>query len=72
MSVSGGASGGEGLAYQDDSVTPVEERELLDLIEPFDFREIEMRGQTAKRTVRHFRLGYSVTFRTLKRPEGGR
>jgi alkylated DNA repair dioxygenase AlkB len=48
----------EGLAYQDDFVTPEEERELLELIEPLDFREIEMRGQTAKRTVRHFGLGY--------------
>ena len=35
-----------------------EERELLELIERLDFREIEMRGQTAKRTVRHFGLDY--------------
>jgi alkylated DNA repair protein (DNA oxidative demethylase) len=48
----------EGLFYQDDFVIPEEERELLELIEPLDFREIEMRGQTAKRTVRHFGLGY--------------
>jgi alkylated DNA repair protein (DNA oxidative demethylase) len=48
----------EGLAYQEDFVTPEEERELLELIESLDFREIEMRGQTAKRTVRHFGLGY--------------
>jgi alkylated DNA repair protein (DNA oxidative demethylase) len=48
----------EGLAYQDDFVTPDEERKLLELIEPLDFREIAMRGQTAKRTVRHFGLGY--------------
>jgi DNA oxidative demethylase len=48
----------EGLAYQEDFVTPEEERELLELIAPLDFREIEMRGQTAKRTVRHYGLGY--------------
>jgi DNA oxidative demethylase len=48
----------EGLAYQEDFVTPEEERELLELIAPLDFREIEMRGQTAKRTVRQYGLGY--------------
>ena len=48
----------EGLAYQEEFVTPEEERELLELIAPLDFREIEMRGQTAKRTVRHYGLGY--------------
>ena len=48
----------EGLAYQQNFVTPEQERELLELIAPLDFREIEMRGQTAKRTVRHYGLGY--------------
>jgi alkylated DNA repair protein (DNA oxidative demethylase) len=48
----------EGLTYLEDFVSSEEERELLGLIEPLDFREIEMRGQTAKRTVRHFGLGY--------------
>jgi alkylated DNA repair dioxygenase AlkB len=48
----------EGLTYWADFVSPEEERELLELIEPLDFREIEMRGQTSKRTVRHFGLGY--------------
>jgi DNA oxidative demethylase len=48
----------EGLTYLEEFVTPEEERKLLKLIEPLDFREIEMRGQTAKRTVRHFGLGY--------------
>jgi alkylated DNA repair dioxygenase AlkB len=48
----------EGLTYLEEFVTPEEERELLEVIEPLDFREIEMRGQTAKRTVRHFGLGY--------------
>jgi alkylated DNA repair protein (DNA oxidative demethylase) len=48
----------EGLTYVEDFVTPEEERELLDLIEPLDFRTIEMRGQVARRRVRHFGLGY--------------
>jgi DNA oxidative demethylase len=48
----------EGLTYVEDFVTPEEERRLLELIEPLDFRTIEMRGQTARRTVRHFGLGY--------------
>ena len=45
----------EGLTYLDDFVSPEEEHDLLEMIEPLDFREIEMRGQTAKRTVRHAR-----------------
>jgi DNA oxidative demethylase len=48
----------EGLTYVEDFVTPEEERELLDLIEPLDFSTIEMRGQVARRRVRHFGLGY--------------
>jgi alkylated DNA repair dioxygenase AlkB len=48
----------EGLSYQEDFVSPDEERELLAEIEPLDFRELSMRGQTAKRTVRHFGLAY--------------
>jgi DNA oxidative demethylase len=48
----------EGLAYREDFVTTEEERELLDVIEGLDFRELTMRGQTARRTVRHFGLDY--------------
>jgi alkylated DNA repair dioxygenase AlkB len=48
----------EGLTYVEDFVTPEEERVLLELIEPLDFRTIEMRGQIARRRVRHFGLGY--------------
>ena len=48
----------EGLLYREDFVTPEEERELLDLIDSLDFREVTMRGQTAKRTVRMFGLDY--------------
>jgi alkylated DNA repair protein (DNA oxidative demethylase) len=48
----------EGLLYEEEFVTPGEERELLAEIEALDFRELSMRGQTAKRTVRHFGLNY--------------
>jgi alkylated DNA repair protein (DNA oxidative demethylase) len=48
----------EGLLYRDDFITPAEERQLLDEIEALDFRTVTMRGQTARRTVRHFGLDY--------------
>lgn len=48
----------EGLLYTEEFVSPSEERELLAEIEALDFRELSMRGQTARRTVRHFGLNY--------------
>jgi alkylated DNA repair dioxygenase AlkB len=48
----------EGLHYEDDFVTEQEERQLVELLETLDWRAITMRGQTAKRTVRHFGLTY--------------
>ena len=48
----------DGLHYSDDFVTAEEERRLVTLFETLDFWEITMRGQTAKRTVRHFGLKY--------------
>jgi DNA oxidative demethylase len=48
----------EGLMYVEDLVSADEERELLAFLETLDFREVTMRGQTAKRTVRHFGLDY--------------
>jgi DNA oxidative demethylase len=48
----------EGLAYREDFVTPEEEDGLLEVFEQIEFRTIEMRGQIAKRTVRHFGLDY--------------
>ena len=35
-----------------------EERRLLEFLETLDFHEITMRGQTARRTVRHFGFDY--------------
>jgi alkylated DNA repair dioxygenase AlkB len=48
----------EGLHYEDDFVTRDEERQLVEVFERLDFRPIVMRGQAAKRTVRHFGLNY--------------
>jgi DNA oxidative demethylase len=48
----------EGLEYRDGFIDAGEERQLLDAIEGLEFRAVEMRGQTARRTVRHFGLDY--------------
>jgi alkylated DNA repair protein (DNA oxidative demethylase) len=48
----------DGLVYREDFVTPSEEDGLLALFERIEFRTIEMRGQVARRTVRHFGLDY--------------
>jgi alkylated DNA repair protein (DNA oxidative demethylase) len=48
----------EGLVYRDEFVTPEEEDDLLGLFGEIEFRTVEMHGQVAKRTVRHFGLDY--------------
>jgi DNA oxidative demethylase len=48
----------EGLVYREDFISPAEERRLLEELEALDFRPVTMRGQTARRTVRHFGLDY--------------
>jgi DNA oxidative demethylase len=47
-----------GLLYRPDLIDPDEEASLLRLIERLDFRELTMRGQTARRTVRLFGYDY--------------
>ena len=37
----------EGLLYREEFVSPEEERDLLGALEGLDFRELQMRGQTA-------------------------
>jgi alkylated DNA repair protein (DNA oxidative demethylase) len=44
--------------YVEDFVGEEEERQLLEVFDGLDFREVTMRGQTARRTVRHFGLDY--------------
>jgi alkylated DNA repair protein (DNA oxidative demethylase) len=48
----------EGLVYREEFVSPDEERQLLDAFEAVEFRPVVMRGQTARRTVRHYGLDY--------------
>jgi alkylated DNA repair protein (DNA oxidative demethylase) len=48
----------EGLVYRDAFISAAEEQGLLDALEALDFRPVTMRGQTARRTVRHFGLDY--------------
>ncbi|MDQ3739579.1 MAG: alpha-ketoglutarate-dependent dioxygenase AlkB [Actinomycetota bacterium] len=48
----------EGLTYVEDFVAPEEEQALLAALDAMDFRTLTMRGQTARRTVRHFGLDY--------------
>src|SRR5215207_9454912 len=48
----------EGLEYRDGFVSPEEEAGLLRMLEELEFRTVEMRGQVARRTVRHFGLDY--------------
>ena len=51
--------GPEGLLYRDEFLTHDEERDVLAVVEGLDFRTLSMRGQVAKRTVRHFGLDYA-------------
>jgi len=48
----------EGLVYREEFIDADEERGLLALLETLDFRTVTMRGQTARRTVRHYGLDY--------------
>ena len=48
----------EGLVYRPDFVSDEEERRLLALMDGIEFRDVVMRGQTARRTVRHFGYDY--------------
>ena len=47
-----------GLVYAPDFLTSGEEAALVEELAGLDFDEIRMRGQTARRTVRHFGLDY--------------
>ena len=48
----------EGLVYQADFLTEDEEQQYLAELDGLDYDEIQMRGQTAKRTVRHYGYRY--------------
>ena len=48
----------EGFEYRPHFLSGDEERQAIAEMERVDFREITMRGQTARRTVRHYGLDY--------------
>ena len=54
----------EGLVYRPGLVSPEEEKRLLDVLEELRFDAIVLHGQAAKRTARHYGLGYDYEART--------
>ena len=48
----------DGLMYQEDFISDGEEQQLVSLVSSIEFRAVVMRGQAARRTVRHFGLEY--------------
>jgi alkylated DNA repair protein (DNA oxidative demethylase) len=48
----------EGLLYREEFISAGEEQQLLSVLSSLDFRAVVMRGQAARRTVRHFGLDY--------------
>jgi alkylated DNA repair dioxygenase AlkB len=59
----------EGLLYRADFMTPAEERQLVEYLEGIEFRAITMRGQIAKRTVRHYGYDYDYESSRVVRTE---
>ena len=60
----------EGLTYRPDLISEDEEHAVLTVIDAIDFREVTMRGQTARRTVRHFGFDYDYeSYGKLERAE---
>jgi alkylated DNA repair protein (DNA oxidative demethylase) len=55
----------DGLTYIDDFLTDDEERDVLAVIEPLDYRAVTMHGQAARRTVRMFGLDYDYSSHDL-------
>jgi alkylated DNA repair dioxygenase AlkB len=47
-----------GFDYREDFISPEEEQELLDAIEPLRFSQVVMRGAVAKRRIAHFGWTY--------------
>lgn len=47
-----------GLVYQPDLIDEDEERTLLTFLDALELRDVQMRGQIARRTVRHFGFDY--------------
>jgi alkylated DNA repair protein (DNA oxidative demethylase) len=48
----------EGLVYRPELIDPAEEQKVLALLAGIELHEVRMRGQTARRTVRHYGYDY--------------
>jgi alkylated DNA repair dioxygenase AlkB len=59
----------EGLRYQPELLPDAEEEALLERLGALKFDPIVLRGQTARRTARHYGLGYDYGARTPKQGE---
>ena len=55
----------EGLVYRPEFLSPDEERALLSWLSTLEFHEVAMRGQVARRTVRHYGYDYGYESWTL-------
>ena len=55
----------EGLLYRPEFLSPEEERALLSWLSNLEFHEVAMRGQVARRTVRHYGYDYGYESWTL-------
>jgi alkylated DNA repair dioxygenase AlkB len=53
-----------GLVYREAFVSEAEEQALLGVLASLEFHEIRIRGQAARRTARHYGLGYDYERRT--------
>ncbi len=58
----------EGFAYRDESVTPAEELELIELAAGVDMHHVVIRDQPSRRLVRRF--GYGHEHESFKAREG--
>ena len=59
----------QGLVYQEDVLSPEEEATLVGILAGLTWEPIVIRGQAARRTARHFGLGYDYASRTPKSGE---
>lgn len=55
----------DGLVYAEDVLSDREERAVLDVLAAVDWQPVEMRGQVARRQVRHYGLRYDYEAREL-------
>lgn len=59
----------EGLVYVPDFVTAEEEARLVTAVEHLEYSEVRMKGQVAKRTVRHYGVRYDYEAWTVVRTD---